>query len=1362
MEKLRGSENYVAWKFSLKMTLILEDLWDSVSQSTNDTYKDKKALARICLSLETQLFQYVREAKSAKEAWDNLAAVFEDRGLCRRVLLLRQLHRIDYKDFRNMHDYINAAMTLVSQLSDIGRTIEDGEVAEILLSGLPSEYDVLVSNMETACISSSLSSELVRTRLLQEELRKNGNNEHKAIENAHFARKKLVCNFCGKTGHVRNRCFKLRRQKKEETAKACTITESAFFVATAEDFVVDSGCSNHMIKNKDILRSFKTQKNKVCMANNDHLDSLGTGKFVIPSCNIEIEAMLVPKLAMNLLSVSKLTKGGFSLFFNAKGCHIYKDGDCRITGRVVGHASDINGVYKLDSSPTPGNVSQPSVCSSVLLKKGVQEKQSALSVSAEVWHKRLGHMSYGGMCALRQNNVLMFQDNKEHKLPACVACLEGKQVSKSFPSGEARRAAGRLELIHSDICGPMPVRSWGGARYMLTFTDDFSRKSWVYLLQEKNQVYSLFIDFKNLVEKQCGAHIKCLRTDGGGEYCNDRLRSYLRSQGIIHQVTVPYCPQQNGVSERLNRTLLEKARCMLQESGLSREFWGEAVMAALYIKNRSPTVALGGLIPEQVWTGQNIDLGHLRVFGCIAFSLIPEHKRSKLDAKSKQYIFVGYSDTTKGYRLTDPKNPKRIIHSKHVEFLEGKFLKDSGNVPCESCKHNNFTEHQVIISNQFNNSNDTVIDNKINNIPNDMNNLQNNNCDNLNCIESNCDIRCSENESNQSDLSSNNITILSGADSEYCTGDEDAGTSAASSNLEDLNGGSVEPAPPSLRGEVESSSGLQVPGSVTDSSRPVRSTRGKPPLRYGDYDLSLLVHNEVEPLSYNDAMLSLDKEEWRLAMEREYNSLLKNNVWKLVDRPCDKNVIKCKWVYKLKRDDSGKDSYKARLVARGFSQQQGVDYSDTFSPVVRHTTLRTLFALANEFNWDISHFDVETAFLNSNLNEHIFMEQPEGFDTDKNKVCFLLKSIYGLKQASRMWNQKVHQLLCNNGFIQSKCEPCVYVCKSNGKSTIIALYVDDFYVFGNCSVTKENLLKLLQQEFIVKDLGALKTCLGMNVCRDRSKSTLTLNQKSYIEKLLLRFGMEKCKPVTTPMMLNCKLDRPKGNCLDENKYPYRELIGSLMYLAVCTRPDIAFVCSQLSQFCCGFEMSHWLAAKRVLRYLAGTLDYGLCFYKTHHLDITAYTDADWGNDIVDRKSYTGFVVKLGNCTINWEARKQKCVALSSTEAEYLAISDVCKDLCFVQNFLNEIISRVPKITLYNDNQSAQKLLESKEYSHKRTKHIDLRYHYIKDLIQSGFATVKYLSTQEMIADVLTKPLSSMKHKYFINEINVKNVELLTI
>lgn len=540
----------------------------------------------------------------------------------------------------------------------------------------------------------------------------------------------------------------------------------------------------------------------------------------------------------------------------------------------------------------------------------------------------------------------------------------------------------------------------------------------------------------------------------------------------------------------------------------------------------------------------------------------------------------------------------------------------------------------------------------------------------------------------------------------------------------------------------------------------VRSTRGVPPVRYGDFDYSLYSHGQKildEPSSYEEAMASPNRLKWQAAMQAEYDSLLSNGVWRLVERPQNRNVVKSKWVYKVKQDASGNfEKFKARLVARGFSQKPGVDFDKTFSPVVRHSTMRILFNLANELDMDVDHIDVTTAFLHGELKEEIYMEPPLGFISDDHKVCLLQKSIYGLKQASRVWNETVNDLLVGNGYSQTKCEPCVYVKRDKTTSnniTILALYVDDFFLFGNDHVEKQELFNILSSKFNVKNLGPIKSCLGINVVRDREKGTLMLSQKDYIKRLLGRFGLSECKSVSTPMQVNEKFYIPKDN-ICETEYNFRELIGSLMYLSVCTRPDITYSCSVLSQFNNCYDRTHWLAGKRILRYLARTVDYGLIFHKCKNFNLQVFADADWANDPNDRKSYTGFVLKLGSNTINWESRKQRCVAMSSTEAEYLAISDACKDIMFTRHFWLEIMNTNVHCKIFNDNQSAQKLLLSKE-CHKRTKHIDVRYHFIKDLVCKNYVSVSYMSTSEMIADILTKALSSCKHNEFMYQLNVE-------
>lgn len=1330
VDKLEGANNYNTWKFQLKMILTLESLWECVeSASVTDQPKDQRALARICLSVRSSCFQYVRDCVTAKQAWQRLANVFEDKGLYRRVLLLRQLHRIEYGMFSCMTDYVDSVMTKVQQLADIGKIIEDAEVAELLLSGLPQEFDALVSNLETACITNTLSSELVRTRLIQEDSRKQ--NFENSADTAYFTknrkeqRSEIICHYCKKTGHIKSRCFKLKKEKERKNSKNedASMVATAFLVKSDAGWLVDSGCTAHMCCDLSYFSDFVECTNYVNIANDDKLECLGKGTISIINGNVVrklLNVLYVPKLSHNLLSVSCLTRENLTVSFDKRGCFICD----KSSGNPIMFASNNNGLFRVHLGVrTSSKRYSQGVYSSLLCDR--QESKSAQvavhSLPIDVWHRRLGHLGMQGLCTLKNGGAtgILFQTENDQVLKECIACLEGKMSAKQFPVGEARRATQSLELIHSDVCGPLQQSSWSDARYLVMFTDDYTRKSFGYLMKHKSEVLSHFINFKVLVEKQVGLPIKVLRTDGGGEYVNHDFIKYLQQHGIIHQRTIPYCPNQNGVSECLNRTLMEKARCMLQGAGLCGRYWGEAVMTAIYLKNRSPTAALSGLTPEEIWTGSKPDLRHLHVFGCIAYSLVPEQKRRKLDPKSKKLVFVGYSETSKGYRLSDPSDPTKVILSRNVAFIENKFYNFNENT---EPKNTIFYEFMT-----FNENNDNVFSN--------------------NAQESvgSCEHLVYENTGNNSHVSDGDV---------YCTGSEDEGVPAASPAHGGVHQDCVTPA-----SEVAAEGGDSrlSPVPLVSQQRPVRSTRSRLPVKYTDYetDFSLLAQDYplAEPRSFEEAVSLPDNHEWKVAMKNELQSMISNNVWKLVDRPPNVNVVKCKWVYKLKYDAKGNfQKFKARLVARGFTQIKGVDYNDTFSPVVRHSTLRILFVIANQLDLNIDHVDVATAFLNGELEETIYMEQPPGFSCkDSNKVCLLLKGIYGLKQASRNWNAKVHKLLTSNGYLQSKCEPCVYFKCSDREIIITALYVDDFYVFYS---TKDNaLFPLLESNFNVCNLGSLKNCLGMNIERDRENGILKINQSEYIKLLLKRFRMENCKVAKTPMPTNCKLIKGDINLCDD-QYNYRQLMGCLLYLSVCTRPDISHACSQLSQFNNCFDVTHWQAAKRILRYLAGTINYSLYCYKSSKLNLTAYADADWANDPTDRRSYSGFVVKLGNNVINWESRKQKCVALSSTEAEYLAITDVCKDISFIRSFLSEIFPNEYHVTIFNDNQSAQKLLQTKEYNHKRTKHIDIRYHFVKDLIQNNVVTIKYLQTDCMMADVLTKPLGTVKHERFVKDMNL--------
>lgn len=488
-------------------------------------------------------------------------------------------------------------------------------------------------------------------------------------------------------------------------------------------------------------------------------------------------------------------------------------------------------------------------------------------------------------------------------------------------------------------------------------------------------------------------------------------------------------------------------------------------------------------------------------------------------------------------------------------------------------------------------------------------------------------------------------------------------------------------------------------------------------------------------------------------MKDEMQALRENNTWELVTRPDKKKVLTNKWVFKIKRDENGYITrYKARLVARGHEQKYGLDYDEVYTPVARYEVIRMLFALAVEDEMHLHQMDVVTAYIQGDLEEEVYMEQPtmcsEKYESDK--VCKLKRPIYGLKQSGRAWYKRLNKFLLCIGFKNNEVNPCVYVCENQDIRTVIVIYVDDLLI---ACANKNNLLTIKRQlsaEFKMKDMGPVKHILGISVERDGPVGTITIMQKQYINDVISRFNMKDANSVSTPLEVGIKLTKemePKTETEKENMKdkPYRELVGSLVYLANSTRPDIAYASSELSRYCANPGSQHWKAAKRVIRYLKGTSDYKIVYEKSKQ-ELYAYVDADWAGDLNDRRSCSGNVIMFANGPISWKSKKQKSVALSTMEAEYMALSEVVKELLYLKRLLEHMrmtISEGPSI-IFCDNQSAIQLTKNNVY-HSRSKHIDIRYHFSREAYERDEISLKYERSESMAADVLTKALCKPKH-----------------
>ncbi|KAK8510716.1 hypothetical protein V6N12_067166 [Hibiscus sabdariffa] len=765
-------------------------------------------------------------------------------------------------------------------------------------------------------------------------------------------------------------------------------------------------------------------------------------------------------------------------------------------------------------------------------------------------------------------------------------------MTKAPFSGKGERASDLLGLIHSDVCGPMNTQARGGYQYFITFTDDFSRYGYIYLMRHKSEALEKFKEFKNEVQNQHGKSIKALRSDRGGEYLSQDFDELLKECGIVSQLTPPGTPQWNGVSERRNRTLLDMVRSMMSHTDLPTSFWGYALETAAFTLNRVPSKSVQKT-PHEMWTGRRPNMSFMKIWGCKAY--VKHQMSTKLEPKSEKCTFVGYPKETKGYYFY---NENKVFVARTGVFLEKEFLTNSGkgrNIELEE------VQQQQVIEPEVEGISQAV-------------------------------------EENPTDLETQRYGFL-----------------------------------------------------ITT---------------HGD----VIPVDQDEPKTYQVAVTSPDSEKWLEAMRSEMDSMSENQ------------------------------TYKGRLVAKGFRQIHGVDYDETFSPIAMFKSIRILLAVAAFHDYEIWQMDVKTAFLNGKLEEDVYMTQPEGFVTPENarKVCKLQRSIYGLKQASRSWNLRFNEAIQEFGFIRNEDEPCVYKKFSGSIVSFLILYVDDILIIGNDIPTLQSIKTWLSSCFSMKDLGEAAYILGVKIYRDRSRRLLGLSQSTYIDKVLKRFSMEESKRGFLPMRHGISLSKEMCPSTPQERegmsqIPYASTIGSIMYAMICTRPDLSYALSMTSRYQANPGEGHWTAVKNILKYLRRTKDVFLVYGGEEELRIKG--------------------------AVSWKSSKQDTVADSTTEAEYIAASEAAKEAVWIKKFitgLGVIPSISDAVDLYCDNNGA--VAQAKEpRSHQRSKHILRRFHLIWEIIDRGDVEICKVHTDDNIVDPLTKPLAQQKHDRHTESLGIRYV-----
>ncbi|KAA0056914.1 Retrovirus-related Pol polyprotein from transposon TNT 1-94 [Cucumis melo var. makuwa] len=639
----------------MKALLGSQDVWDIVSNGyeepesdaalnqaqrealQNTRKKNQKALTIIHQAIDDNNFEKISGATTAYQAWQILENTYKGVDRVKKVRL--QKLRGDYeslhmKESESVSDYTSRLLAVVIEMKRFGETISDEQVVEKILRSLDEKFNFIVVAIEESKDLSTMSIDQLMGSLQAHEeklLKKNKQmTENRVEENANYA------------------------EKDEESG------DSSLFLAckgaeTCENsaWYLDSGASNHMCGSKSMFIELdESVGGDIVFGDATKIPVKGKDKILINLKNGKHEFIsnvyYVPNMKNNILSLGQLLEKGYNILMKDYSLLI-RDNHDKIIAKVQ---MTKNRMFLLN-----------------IQTDVAQCLKSCLKDPNWIWHLRFGHLNFDGLRLLARKN--MVKGLPYVKLPdqLCEGCLHGKQSRKSFPQESSWRARRPLELVHTDLCGPIKPSSFGKNNYFLLFIDDFSRKTWVYFVKEKSEVFGMFKRFKALVEKESGYYIKALRSDRGGEFTSNEFKTFCVENGIRRTMTVPFTPQQNGVVERKNRTILNMARSMLKCKKMPKEFWAQAVECAVYLSNRSPTRSLWNKTPQQAWTGRKPSIGHLRVFGCMAYAHIPDQKRSKLDDKSEKYVFVGYDASSKGYKLYNPVTKKTIV-SRDVVFDE--------------------------------------------------------------------------------------------------------------------------------------------------------------------------------------------------------------------------------------------------------------------------------------------------------------------------------------------------------------------------------------------------------------------------------------------------------------------------------------------------------------------------------------------------------------------------------------------------------------------------------------------------------------------------------------------------------------------
>lgn len=1410
IKKFDGTE-FEVWSFLMEGVLDSKGLWyvmdQMKSELTTDDAKtkwdkaDRSARTMIMLSLEHDMVKAVMTCATARQMWNKLKTIHSQKSESCKMVLWKEYYDCKMEPGTKVSDYVTKIEFIAMKLRNIGEEVTDNNLISKIVSGLSSDYKHFMSNwLATPAVertydnllprllaeeSINIDSENKNATAMKMSTTDSSNREKRGKKNI----KDMECYHCHKKGHLKRDCRSLKREEKSSRKPNSSDDKKYAVVAntsvnTKQTWLLDSGASFHMTGQRHWIQDYREHSEKIPIrvGNNEYVYALGSGSIealsTVDGQKITVTmkgVQYVPGISDNLFSQGAADDKGIKVVAKRGKIQLISDDTVIITGNK-GHGN----LYRL-------NLTVP-----------MQAKVARSERSLEEWHKVLGHPDVNEIKNLEKKGCtigfrIISRETSDGQ--RCGECQQGKCHHVSHPESRRERAKEVLERVHVDLVGALDPPSLGGSKYFMLLRDEYSSYMHVFFLANKTQVLHAMTKYLTVASIQSQRKVQIIRSDNGTEFKNSGMKLLLEKEGIIQEFSAPFTAQQNGEIERANRTVIETARTLLSASRLPISLWGEAVLTAVYLRNRVTNRRNGDKTPFELFYGKVPDYAHLIEFGRELQLLDSKKGVSKFSSKTRDVFMVGYGDRVNTYRCYDPKTNDIVISSdvviaNHVskERLVSKphvgitfTIDTSGRDIGPDSSDAMTTSHQ---EEQHHPSID---------LPDETEESARRRCNldglsrtdtfiierNINISTDNQQAARVEARSSQADSSNANRQIVQSSASQIefpplpnprSTSLLQTPIARTSEVYPDLSQVGLK-APQLIQGPQPSgsttqhtqtrpqqvlsqranksasgqSSAGQSPSKIVERTksaidwimkdRPKRSTKST-------YARNLSMISEREPTTYEDAVNGENSSKWKDAIKDELEAHDRNNTWRIVPKDPSVKEITAKWVFKVKESSGNEpERYKARLVARGFTQQQGVDYKEIFSPVVRTDSIRMLFSVCAQFDLEYRQFDITTAFLYGSIEEDLFIRPPEGLDIPEGFTCKLQKSLYGLKQAPRCWNAKFSKFLELFNMRPTAADPCVYVANTNERM-YLALYVDDGLIFAESSQTIDKFIGYLTKHFMVKEVDS-HCFIGIEIVRNRPRNSIFLHQQKYVNKILEKFNMGEAKGAATPLEVGHALNKAEtldGEMVDN--IPYAEAIGSLLYCAMATRPDIAYALSVLSKYTSQPRAQHWQGVKRALRYLRQTSDFGIVFQQTEKPKLVCFSDADWAGDHQNRRSTSGLASFLNTGPISFRAQQQPVVALSTTEAEYIAATLAVKDLIWIQRFIEELKLPISsKGKLLCDNQSALKLMKNPEF-HQRSKHIDIRFHFIREKYEEGLFDLEYISSENQKADIFTKALAA--------------------